>query len=151
MGHAQNDKASNSTNIHLICTGSGSAAETETTYMNERTKTDTGKEKSFGTVQQNVTKSFNGTAYIDIIPPFARIRPPNAMVPTLSSGDEGWFEIKKLEITETEITGVIRFNILNKPKIRIDRLSGNVEISGPYSEFSGQAKAYDPEKAEKLF
>lgn len=137
--------------VTLLCTGSGSVKETETTYVNQRVRSGDEKSSGFGTVQSTVSKSFNGTAYVEIVEPFARIRPPNAMVPTLSSGEDGWFEIKKLEITENEITGVVRFNVLNKPKLRIDRLTGIMTLEGGLSSFEGECEPYDPETAKKRF
>jgi hypothetical protein len=83
-------------------------------------------------------KQFSGSGYVDVQGNSARIKLPSAMVPLLGGGNGGWFIVNELWINDDEITGTIRLNALNKPKLRIDRRSGRITIEGGFSDFSGR-------------
>lgn len=80
-----------------------------------------------------------------------RIRMPRAMLPVVRGGENGWFKLKSVEITENEITASVAVNVINNPKLRIDRLTGAISISGKAGDYSGRCAKYDPENVERKF
>jgi hypothetical protein len=78
-------------------------------------------------------------------------RLPRRMLPTVTtSSDGGWFPLIHLAQNAEEITAQVRLNQFNKPRIRIDRITGAVRIDGPLGAFSGQCQAFDPATARKF-
>lgn len=122
--------------LNLSFNGGGSVLANQTHFENRYNfKT---KKLESGVVTDTGRKQFNGSGYVEIIGSNARIKLPSPMLPLLSGGNDGWFIISDLWINDNEITGTIRINALNKPKLRIDRRSGQISISGGFSDFSGQ-------------
>ena len=132
----------------LHCTGSGTATDTDTTTVHTNSKTDG---KSNSVVQSQTKRDFEGAVDVKIGVGEAKIRLPKDILPTLTSVKaDGWSNIKDLEITEREITGKLSFNFANKPKLRIDRTTGEIYITGSGGSFTGTCKKYDPD-AVKAF
>lgn len=77
-----------------------------------------------------------------------RIRLPRKMLPPAHGGSEGWFVFKDLRVSERDILGTAAVNFINNPKIRIDRVTGTINISGKAGDFVGQCRKFDP-SAEK--
>lgn len=78
-------------------------------------------------------------------------RLPRRMLPTVTTSNKGgWFPLIHLAQTSDEITAQIKLNQFNKPRIRIDRITGAVKIDGPLGAFSGQCQAFDPATARKF-
>jgi len=125
------------------CAGSGRASETETSYVSTRQRHG---DSNFGSVTTTGKRDFSGTAYVEISGSFARVKVPNAMLPTIRGGDDGWFTVKDPFMNDREITGKIKLNALNKPKLRIDRVSGTLSLTGGFSEFNGQCSVQDVTK-----
>jgi hypothetical protein len=61
----------------------------------------------------------------------------------MSGNTEGWYPIEGLNIGDSEITGVVHINTLNQPKLRIDRMSGKLSLSGGFGDFSGECSSVD--------
>jgi len=76
---------------------------------------------------------------------------PRAMLPAIRGGENGWFQIRSIEINRSEITGSIAVNVLNNPKLRIDRVTGAISISGKAGDYAGRCTKYDPETVERAF
>lgn len=43
--------------------------------------------------------------------------------------------------SDKEIAGQVSINALNQPKVRIDRMTGDITIAGGFSEFTGKCEA----------
>lgn len=75
------------------------------------------------------------------------MRIPDAMIPALMSGDSnGWYPIESLFTNDREITGVVHINFLSQPKLRIDRLTGKLSLTGGAGEFAADRSAVDVTK-----
>lgn len=136
-------------NLSLVCPGSGTKTENQTTYVNQyNRKTD---EREFATANTTVRRPFNGTIYIDIYGPLGRIKLPKAMLPIIKSDNEGWFDINGLSISDRAIAGKIRINALNKPKLQIDRNTGSIDLSSGFGSFSGQCELWDKSASGRRF
>lgn len=133
------DQNSAATSLSLVCNGNGTATDTETTFTNSYDRKN--KSSEHGTAQTNVKHPYTGTSSVEISVGSARIKLPAPMIPPLeSSNREGWFPVQDFSMTESEIKGTVRINILNKPKLVINRMTGTMTLSGPYSDFSGQCE-----------
>lgn len=84
--------------------------ESSTTTINTRSR-----------VNDRLTVEINGDA--------VRVKPPRSLVPPLSgNGNDGWRDLTEVSITEREIRGRFSFSWVNKPWVRIDRATGEIEI-----------------------
>lgn len=74
-----------------------------------------------------------------------RVRLPRSMVPTVNGGGEdGWWPLNELEVTDSQITGRFRLNPFNRPSVRIDRITGSIEIQGSFKlSFRGDCVPID--------
>lgn len=81
-----------------------------------------------------------------------RVRPPSVILPPIrGKGDgDGWWKLDNLVIGETEITGRFSLNFISKPAVRIDRTTGDIDLSWSSNIlFSGRCSVADP--AERAF
>ncbi len=136
------------TDITLICNGTGSVMATQTTFVNTYDRKS--KSHEFGTAQTTGREQFSGSGNVEISGNFGRIKLPSALMPPIRSDNGGWFNIQDLFMNDREITGVIRINGLNKPKLRIDRTTGSITLSGGLGDFSGQCDAVDKDAKRRF-
>lgn len=68
-----------------------------------------------------------------------------------SIGKEGWWDFVKLDTSEVVIRGQISLNALNKPKIVIDRQSGEIDMRGLGMSFQGTCERAPEATAERKF
>lgn len=129
----------------LSCDGQGSVVATQSTTVNQYDFKH--KENKMGVAQTQVRRPFSGSSTVEISSGTGRMRIPDPMVPALMSGDSnGWYPIENLFINDREITGVVHINFLSQPKLRIDRMTGKLSMSGGAGEFSGDCSAADVSK-----
>lgn len=69
----------------------------------------------------------------------ARARLPRKIRPA-GMGDEGWAEIKKLQVSDDAVSGSVYLNFMTQPKLRLDRRTGFVSLEGTIGNFSGTCK-----------
>ncbi len=63
----------------------------------------------------------------------ARILMPPQMTPPINNGsDGGWWTLDRLQITPEAITGRFSLNVFNKPTVRIDRMTGTIQVDGNF-------------------
>lgn len=139
----------NAQTLHLVCLGAGSgnrAFQTFGTAQNNAGGSAWGQSVGMRPVpfddQVNIEIGEDGTG---------RVRMPKMMLPGVRGGKDGWFEIRKVEITDDEIKGVVQVNILNSPKLRLDRIQGRVSIDGKSGNYSGECQPYDPDTVQRRF
>jgi hypothetical protein len=128
--------------LTLSCDGHGSVISTQSTTVNQYdAKT---KDNKLGVAQTQVRRQFSGGSTIEISSGTGRMRIPDAMIPALMSGDSnGWYPIENLFTNDREITGVVHINFLSQPKLRIDRLTGKLSLTGGAGEFAADCSAVD--------
>jgi hypothetical protein len=127
--------------MHLVCSGAGSVAATQTSYAN--TYDSKTKRYNYGTVNTSVRRPFSGSAEVNISDAGARIKLPSDMIPALSSDHDGWFPINDLMTDDRRISGTIKFNLLNKPELLIDRMTGQLTLKSGMEDFSGACQSID--------
>jgi hypothetical protein len=79
------------------------------------------------------------------------LRMPRSMLPNIRGGKDGWFELRNVEYSDQEITATIAVSILNKPKLRLDRYTGTVSISGKSGDYTGRCEKFDPAMETRAF
>jgi len=135
--------------INLSCSGGGSATKAIATQgfafdSDGNTATATGTSlSSVGFADQVKVELPEGGE--------GRIRIPRVMLPPIRGGKDGWFTINDLVMTDKEIRGSVRINPTRSPKIRIDRITGNLNISGKVGTSNGDCQPFDPKTAERKF
>lgn len=134
--------------IDLVCMGAGSANRQTRTFAYGMTSNG---DSGWANVVGNRTVPFDDQVNLWIDGAEGQVRMPRSMVPPLHGGSGGWFKIKSLRVTENEITGSVGVNFANRPKIRIDRITGNISISGKVGDYSGRCSKYDPATVQRAF
>lgn len=128
--------------LTLSCNGQGNVVATQSTTVNQYDFKK--KENKTAIAQTQVRRPFSGNGTVEIASGAGRMRIPEPMIPLLMSGDNnGWFPIEELFIGDREITGIVHINLLSQPKLRIDRMTGKLSLSGGMGDFSADCSAAD--------
>lgn len=134
--------------LNLVCLGGGAANKQRSATVN--TWNNDG-DSATGTVTQHSREGFEDQVNVQITGTEGQLRMPRAMLPVLRGGKDGWFDLKNIKITDADITGSVAVNPINNPKMRIDRYTGMINLSGKAGNFVGKCQAYDPAKVERQF
>lgn len=127
--------------MELVCVGGGSAIKDDSRsgYV-----TDGWGNFASGTVYGTRRVGFDDEVSLWIEGDEGRIRMPSIMLPLFRGGEDGWFKLKSIKITEREILGSIAVNLINNPKLRIDRYTGAISIAGKAGNFTGRCAEFAP-------
>ncbi|TRW18297.1 hypothetical protein [Glacieibacterium frigidum] len=129
--------------LHLACYGSGEkqvSSFSNDYYWDRRD----GRYRSRDGIE-NTTRNFETAVSIDIADGQGRIRLAKTVIPPLNNGGEGdgWWRLDAISVTPDEIRASYKLNGLNHPKVRIDRRSGAITMSGLNIDFTGRCDAMD--------
>jgi hypothetical protein len=131
--------------LTLLCDGQGTVMTTQSTTVNQYDFKH--NENKIGVAQTQVRRPFSGNGTVEISSGTGRMRIPDPMIPALMSGDSnGWYPIENIFINDREISGVVHINFLSQPKLRIDRMTGKLSMSGGAGDFSADCSAADNSK-----
>lgn len=135
-------------NLSLICGGTGSA--------NKQTGASVDAWNSDGdyggaTITGTRTVGFEDQVSLRIEGTEGQLRMPRAMLPPIHGGKDGWFKLKNIKWTDGEITASVGVSLINNPKVRLDRFTGAISLSGKSGDFAGQCRKFDPATAERAF
>lgn len=123
--------------IRLVCEGVARVSTTESTSVavdgiHSAQAVTTGSERSAEVLR------------IEIDAEAGRIKVPRTLRPPISGGGtDGWWPFSSVEVTEREIRLRYSLNILNKPKVLIDRMTGDIDLKGLAQSFSGRCSKAD--------
>ena len=123
--------------MHLVCRGTGERKVHtfgSAFGFNSRGESAT----AFGSGQQ--LSQFGEQLDIDIASNTARARVPRRFLREFHGGEEGWFDVKDLVISDSSITGKVAINFTNHPDLHIDRRTGSVSLDGKVGAFAGQCE-----------
>jgi hypothetical protein len=134
--------------LRLLCSGSGTADKTDTITTQRRNAKG---EISHSTTQVDDPRPFTGDAEVQITDGTGRIRLPRVFLPDLHGGKDGWFELRGLVVNDRTITAKAALSIFDHPNVRIDRMTGTIEINGNVGDFAARCQPYDPNKKERAF
>lgn len=134
--------------LELACFGGGAANKADVATVNGWDSNG-----NFGSAQVHGQRSvgFEDQVNLWIEGDEGRIRMPRSMLPVVRGGEDGWFKIKSIEVSEREIIGSVAVNVINNPKLRVDRYTGAISISGKAGDFSGRCQKYDPATERRAF
>lgn len=152
--HAENK------DINLVCGGAGSANKSDViNAYGSNNGSIIGSGGGFATYQGNSqatvvgtrSQAFQDQVAIEISPNSGRLRMPRVMLPIFRGGKNGWFKLTDIAYSPREITATISVNFMNRPKLRLDRYTGAVSISGKAGDYTGQCKSFDPDRTRRAF
>lgn len=120
--------------LELTCGGGGSAIREDvaTVYGTQNSGN-----SAWPTVHDKHSEPFQDRVVVRIAGNESRIRLPDTMLPAIQSGGDGWFELRDLKLTDGTITGSAAVNLMNRPKIHIDRNAGTIRINGRAGSYTG--------------
>lgn len=133
----------------LLCQGSGSVLESKVSNGMEY------DEKAHSYTKTTTTsttdhRSFSGSANVEISGNTVRMKLPHELVPPLNKAQDGWFTLENIFLGDQEITGVLHLNAFNKPKVRIDRITGQLSLSSGFQDFNGGCNKIDYSSGPKF-
>lgn len=133
--------------LNLMCFGGGAANKLDvaTAYGWSRWG------HSTATIIGSHDRGFEDQVSLFIQGAEGRVRMPRSMLPVIRGGEDGWFKLHDLKIKENEITGSIGINALNNPRLRLDRYTGAISISGKAGDFAGRCRKFNPETEHRAF
>ncbi|MFC0205804.1 hypothetical protein [Novosphingobium soli] len=129
--------------LGLVCFGDGQRPGMASTYgwtWNSRTH-----RYDYGNRVELTGQQFDASLMIQLWAGGGRIRLPKKLVPPINSrGDDGWWDLYDVEMGPDVIRATYRLNGLNKPRVTINRRSGQISVQGlePYA-FRGTCDLVD--------
>lgn len=134
--------------LNLVCIGGGSANKASVGTLSGWNSYG----GTFGgTVFGQRSQGFADQVRIRLDDNDPRIRMPRTMLPLIRGGKDGWFKLRDVEYGEGEIRTSIAVSMYNNPKLRLDRYTGAISISGKAGDFTGECHKFDPDAVEKAF
>lgn len=145
-GSAQAQESGN--RLNLVCDGGGAANKPTSTFA-----------QGWGSNGNTAGAVINGQRSVGFEDQLqlwieggeGKARLPRVMLPAIRGGENGWFEIKDIKVSENEITGTVGVNVINHPKLVLDRLTGTVSLAGKAGQFNGRCQKFDPSTVERAF
>ncbi len=135
--------------LHLVCLGAGSANRLAATSIYG---SDSNGNSAWAQALSGRSVGFDDQVDVEVDESGAgKIRMPRAMLPGWHGGKDGWFELRGVKFTDEAITGVAQVNVLNSPKVRVDRMTGRIAINGKTGDYSGECRPFDPAATERKF
>jgi hypothetical protein len=119
----------------LVCYGAGSrpTVESDPSYSWDH---DRHKWHETDTIRSG-TKGFSSDVQIELYGDHGRIHLGSDLIPPIhSGGSNDWWELENLVTTSDRISASYRLNGMNKPKLSIDRRSGQISIDA-MTDFNG--------------
>lgn len=132
---------SSSQRLTLVCYGEGRRPTVENRYAYEWDE-DRDRYVTRNRIE-STNEEFDSEVQVDIRGTEGKIHLSEKLIAKLHSGDdEGWWELNNLKVSPDKITGRYRMNLLNKPRVTIDRRSGRINIDGA-TDFRGECHSGD--------
>lgn len=136
--------------LALLCQGSGT--HPQASFGNATVADPMTGNSATVTSSRTTTANLDAAVRFEMSGDTARILMPPAMTPPINGGSEGgWWNVTGLEVTPQAITGRFSLNPLNRPRVRIDRMAGTIEVDGSFRYyFLGQCEAIQTATAPRF-
>ena len=134
--------------LQLICAGAGSANKSDTRSVYGG---DNAGNTGWATVEGKKSVGFEDQVDLWIQNAEGRIRMPRTMLPKIRGGDDGWFKLRDVKVGDDRITASVAVNLINNPKLLVDRRTGSISIDGKAGHYAGRCQRYDPASQERQF
>lgn len=136
--------------LSLTCPGTGTHIETEQTVgsaSNSFGGQASGSAETYrqASVRERLRVRLRGVE--------AEVKVPRVLIPAVNrSGTDGWFKVTDVVVSDAKIEGRFALNVFNKPRLVIDRHTGDIDVKGSFGfSFSGTCeKAEDEPTATKF-
>ena len=138
-----------STTALLLCQGSGSVLESRVSNGMEYDNKTHNYNKSTNSSTTG-RRPFNGAVNVEIAGNSVRMRLPHEITPGISSARDGWFTLNDVFVGEREITGTLKLNTVNRAKVRIDRMTGQLTLASGFEDFDGACTKVDTNSGPKF-
>ena len=137
--------------LDLTCFGAGTANKVKVATVDSDTQFSgmvggdlfSGNSSGSATILGSRQQDFNDQVDIRLFNGDDRIRMPRTMLPALRGGKAGWFKLKNVVADARSIRASAAVNVINNPKVHIDRVTGTISISGKAGDYSGQCQVID--------
>ncbi len=144
--------------LDLTCFGGGTANKVSVATINSDSdfsgmvgmKSFSGSSSGSATVLGSRQQNFGDQVDIRLFGGDDRIRMPRTMLPIFRGGKEGWFKLKGVVADTRSIRASAAVNLLNNPKVFIDRVTGTISISGKAGDYVGQCQVIDATAAPQF-
>ena len=133
--------------LQLICIGSGSSMQEETTDTEVRDKRNNTRVESSTMRRQE----FKTTIRLKIEGNQAQINLPQTILPLISAVGKEWRPVKNLAISNTEISGQVSINWLSDATFSVNRTTGVMRYETMSANFMGDCVPQDNNPATKKF
>jgi len=111
--------------IALQCTGVANVPERATTTV----RATDGLNTASGSATTTSRSRASAVVDVEIEGDIVRLRLPESMSPMLGGrGDNGWRTLTDVSVDQREISGRFAHNWTNRPRVRINRLTGTIDI-----------------------
>jgi hypothetical protein len=135
--------------LHLICQGiaetlAGSSATAYAQQSNGQWGTATVNEQHMAEHPEQLKLDFDGAGGGEVLFPMT-------MMPPIHGGKNGALPLREVEFSEGGIIARTTINVFNKPRIVVDRVTGNVTVTGFKLAFQGHCVPYDPQTVQRAF
>lgn len=135
--------------LNLVCVGAGTANKVTSTTVSGTSNafgsiggdTFSAHGNSNSTVYGSRQQGFEDQVDVRLFSGDDRIRLPRSTLPLLRGGADGWFKLKNVKVEPSKISANAAVNIINNPKVYIDRRTGIISISGKGGDYTGQCEA----------
>ena len=135
-------------NLNLVCGGAGFANRATSSHAYA---TDSDGNSGSATITGTRSVDFADEVRLAIQGDEGRVQMPRTMLPLLHGGTDGWFDLKNIRATNEEIAGTVAINVINHPKLRLNRYSGAINIEGKAGNYSGHCQQFSAEHSERRF
>jgi len=133
--------------LTLVCGGGGSANKVTTSSAQAW---DNNGNTASATITGHRSQGFEDQVDLVIDGENSRIRMPRTMLPAIRGGKDGWFKLKNLKVSDVSFSGSVAVNVINNPKVFIDRRTGTISISGKAGDYSGRCDRVETDAATKF-
>jgi len=135
--------------LHLICQGvattlEGSTATAVAQGSNSQWGTATVRQDGMVDHPEQLKLDFDGAGGGQILFPMT-------MMPPIHGGKNGLFPLRNAVFSSGEIMARTTINVFNQPRIMIDRITGNVTLTGLKLAFHGHCIPFDPQTTPRAF
>lgn len=150
--------------LDLMCFGGGAANKTDVISGYGSSSTSgtfmtnggtfgsySGSGSSSATILAPRSQGFDDQVSLFIDAGEGRVRMPRTMLPPIHGGENGWFKLKNIEVKSNEITASVALNIISNPKLRLDRFTGAISISGRAGDYTGRCQRFDSQQMQRRF
>ncbi|MDR7193253.1 hypothetical protein [Luteimonas terrae] len=93
---------------------------------------------------------YNAHLYVHINEGGAEIQIPRQMVGGFNPVAT-WVPLRDVKVDRSEISAGYRLGLWGSTRVRIDRVHGEIRVSGPGGTFDGDCSPYDPSAVENAF